>query len=108
MAKIFKKSNFRVLVEPKRLGNYGSVRTSDNFLRTEQQVEKDYQRRCDEIVEQIKRHVDDVDSANVEYDSDPVCSLCGSPWEQDENGMPLCCEKAEKEFVESKEQIVNS
>lgn len=106
--KIIKKSNFRVVVEPRRLGDFGSVRISDNFFgKTEAQVEKEYQSRCNDIEEQIKRHVDNVGSVQVEYDTDEVCSHCGSPWEQDETGMPQCCVKAEKEFEASKEQIIN-
>jgi hypothetical protein len=105
--KIIKKSNFRVVVEPRRLGDYGNIKISDNALYTEQRAEKEYQRRCDEIVEQIKRHVDDVASAEVDYDAEAVCSHCGRAWEQDETGKPQCCTKAEKEFEESKTQVVN-
>jgi hypothetical protein len=108
MAKVIKKSNFRVIVEPKRLGDYGAVRTSDNFLRKPEQIEKDYQRRCDEIAEEIKRHVDNVGSVEVECDAEDICSHCGQEWEADGIGCPTCCEKAEQEFEASKAEKVNS
>ncbi len=91
MAKLERKSNFRVIVEPKRLGDFGSIRVSDSFFRNEAQIEKDYIRRCNEIVEQIKRHVDEVDSVQVEYDVDTVCGYCGREWEVEE-GLPTCCQ----------------
>jgi hypothetical protein len=108
MSKVIKKSNFRVVVEPKRLGDYGSVRTSDSFLRKPDQIEKDYQRRCDEIAEQIKRHVDNVDRVEVEYDEEFTCSHCNQEWEADGSGCPTCCEKAEQEFEAAKVEKINS
>jgi Mg-chelatase subunit ChlI len=96
------------VVEPRRLGDYGSVRTSDSFLRKPDQIEKDYQRRCDEIAEQIKRHVDNVDSVEVEYDEEFTCSHCGQEWQVDGIGCPICCDKAEQEFLAAKAEKVNS
>ena len=103
MCKITKKSNFRVVVEPKRLGDYGSIRTSDSFLRKPEQIEKDYQRRCEDMVDQIKRHVDEVGDAYVDFDSESVCSHCGRDWEVDNNGEPVCCNEAVDEYNKSKE-----
>jgi hypothetical protein len=105
MPKIIRKSNFRVLVEPKRLGDYGSIRTSDSFLRKPEQIEKDYQRRCDDIVDQIKRHVDEVGDVSVDFDTESVCSHCGREWEEDENGEPVCCDSAIAEHNQSKESV---
>lgn len=102
--KIIKKTNFRVVVEPRRLGDYGALRTSDTaFGRTEEQVEKDYKRRCEEIAEQITRHVDNVSSVDVDYDTDAYCSHCGYGWEVDpETKEPVCCNTAIEEFNEQK------
>ena len=50
------KSNFRIVIEPRRLGDYGFVRVSDDFTgRDSKQIEKAYQERCEEIIEQIER-----------------------------------------------------
>lgn len=99
MSKIIRKSNFRVIVDPKSLGDFGSIRVSDNFWgKTPEQIEKDYLQRCKEIKDQIMRHVDDVHSVDIEYDTEEICSHCGYAWEIDpEDNLPLCCSKAIEE-----------
>ena len=52
----------------------------------------DSKRISEELVASIKRHVDDVDRVEIEFDT--VCEFCGSPWEQ----PPLCCEAAIQEW----------
>ena len=50
--------------------------------------------RCERIAAEVKRHVDDVHSAHVEFDQQEVCEHCGYPWTEvsaDYNGG--CCEK---------------
>jgi hypothetical protein len=93
------KENFRVIIEPRGLGNFGHVRTSDSFIyghgkEAEARIARDYQDRCDEIVAEVKRHVDNIGSVYVEYDQDAVCEHCGDKWTEDSdtyNGG--CCEK---------------
>lgn len=87
MAKITKKTNFRVIVEP-RTRIYGIAISG---------VERD----CHNIVEQIKRHVDDVEDAYVEHDTEVRCSHCGYEWEE-EDGVPQCCTKAQVEAAAEK------
>lgn len=91
MSKVTTLSNFRVVVEPKT-HIYGIA------LR-ESTVKKD----CEEIVEQIKRHVDNVHSVSLEYDTDITCSHCGYGWEEEMDGEPLCCDKAVEEFKHQKQ-----
>jgi hypothetical protein len=93
------RTNFRVVVEPRSLGNMGFVRTSDSFLyghgpEAEKRIAAEYESRCNEIAEQIKRHVDNVGSAFVEFDQGAVCDHCGYPWSEEStsyNGG--CCQK---------------
>lgn len=48
---------------------------------------------CREMVEQIKRHVDSVQSADAV--ADDICASCFAEWEIDpETGEPACCEAA--------------
>lgn len=83
--KIIKKENFRVVVEPKT-HVYG-IKLS--------YVEQD----CNEMLEQIKRHVDNVARVYVDCDTEEVCSHCCYTWEVDpETKEPLCCNKAIEEF----------
>lgn len=89
-----KKDNFRIIVEPKRLGDYGFFRTSDTHLRSQEQVEKDYISRCKEIIEDITRHVDNVNDAYLEYDIIYTCSHCGWGLNKDEINNPQCCKAA--------------
>lgn len=105
--KIIKKSNFRVVIEPRRLGDYGYARVSDSFTgRSEEQIAKDYQERCEQIIDEIKRHVDNVGWTGVEFDSEEICSHCRHSWDVSDDdsdpeypkGTPLCCEKAIQEF----------
>lgn len=86
MSKIIEKSNFRVIVEP-RTHIYGVALSF---------VESD----CETMVEEIKRHVDNVSRVYVDYDTDEICSHCGYTWVVDETGLPQCCTKAQKEFEE--------
>lgn len=91
MSKIIKKSNYRVVVEPKT-HIYGIALSEDA-------VKGD----CREIVDQIKRHVDDVCRVDIEFDTEAVCSHCGYGWELDEEtGAPVCCNKAVDEFNNEK------
>lgn len=104
--KVTTRSNFRVVIEPRRLGDYGFVRTSDRLGRSPQQIEKEYQERCEEMADQVKRHVDNVGYVGVECDTEEVCSHCGFHWEvsvddsdpEYPKGTPLCCGRAFEEF----------
>ena len=94
------KENFRVIVEPRDMTNFGSVQVSRGMLYSgedaQQRWERDMQARCEEIAADIKRHADNVASAWVEFDQEPVCEHCGDAWSEDNdtyNGG--CCEKDE-------------
>lgn len=52
-----------------------------------------------DIKESIERHVDDVASAEMEWDMKEICEFCKYEWELDDDGLPMCCQKAVKEAV---------
>lgn len=56
---------------------------------------------CEEMIEQIKRHVDGVRYAEVVTESEATCSFCGYRWTADKNEENGCCEEDEKEFKNS-------
>ena len=93
------KMNFRVVIEPRSLGDFGSIRMSSSFLygNTEaerKRMERDMQDRCEEIAKDVKRHVDQVRSVNVDFDQEYVCEHCGAEWTEGKslyNGG--CCDK---------------
>lgn len=84
MAKKTIRENIRVEVLP----DFGwSTKTEDQQIRIAQ-----------DISSQIKRHVDDVQSAHPDWDSKEICTDCNYEWEVDNEGRPVCCEKAQKEW----------
>lgn len=106
------RENFRVVIEPRRLGDFGFVSMSDSMASRD--PERDMRERCEEIAAQVKRHVDNVSDASVVCDERAECSHCGSGWETltaaqaatphqqlDERsveGEPVCCDEAIAEF----------
>ena len=97
------KENFRVVVEPKRLGDFGFVSTSDCLLygdgpEAQKRIEAEYAERCQGIAAEVKRHVDNVAWAAVEYDQGYACEYCGSTWtERSDNYNGGCCTRDEDE-----------
>lgn len=93
-----KRSNYRVVIEPRGLGDFGSIRLSDSFLvRDEAERQRQYQERCEEIMADVKRHVDQVGYVSVECDIEHVCEHCGGTWTEESatyNGG--CCDKDEE------------
>ena len=94
-----KQENFRVVVEPRILGDMGFVRTSDSFFyRDPVKRAAAYRDACNEIAAQIKRHVDEVGHVSVEFDQEPICQHCGSRWtEKSDAYNGGCCDKDEDE-----------
>ena len=102
--KITRKENFRVIVEPRSLGDFGFGIVSDRMGRTEEQCCKEYLERCEEIEQDIKRHVNNVGHVYVKFDKEEICSYCGYGWEESEGeedfekGSLVCCEEAMEEW----------
>lgn len=98
------KSNFRVVIEPRSLTDFGFMRTSTNFLygsdaKGRQSWEDDMYQRCEEIANDVRRHADNVGYVSVEFDQEPVCEHCGHQWTEesaDYNGG--CCSKDEAAY----------
>lgn len=86
--KVTKKQNIRVEVTPYVWGKW----------------DEDYAvRKANEIKDAIKRHIDDVESVDVYWDTVSKCSHCGYDWEEDSlTKEPQCCQKAQDEFYAEK------
>lgn len=95
MAKTVKHDNYRVVIEPRRLGDFGCISMSDRMVcRDEADRLRQYKERCLDIAADVKRHVNNVGRVDIEFDSMPVCEHCGSEWTEEGyeyNGG--CCEK---------------
>lgn len=96
MSKITVKENHRVVIIPE-------VNVYILFVKREQWlIDQEYEDTCKKIVEQAKRHVDGAKNAEYLFDTVERCSRCDSLWEVDEeDGSPLCCNKAIEEFNKS-------
>ena len=101
------KENYRITIEPRNLGDYGFAMMSDRLAYPDENKRaKEYEDRCNEIVSEIKRHVNNIGSICVEFDEKKVCSFCGYDWEVNDNpddsdwelGEPVCCKKAQEEW----------
>lgn len=89
-------TNYRVVVEPRGLGDFGVFSLGDRSYGTAEQIAEAYAERCRDIAAEIKRHVDGVRSIDVEFEQNPVCEHCGSRWTEasaDYNGG--CCDADE-------------
>lgn len=54
------------------------------------------ERFCEDIVEQIKRHVDGIDEVEIAYNE--ICEFCGELWNEEASGRPRCCDEAIDEW----------
>jgi len=71
--KIEKKSNYRVIVEPRRIGQYGFASISDYAIEPDEDKRNErYRKECEQIVDNIKRHIDDVGAVYIDYDTEEV------------------------------------
>jgi hypothetical protein len=86
MAKVIRSINWRVVIEP-----------DDRFCHNWWKASH-YQEACEEILKQVKRHVDDSQHARIESDTSEVCEFCNYEWETEDDGTPVCCGKAMEEF----------
>jgi rubrerythrin len=53
------------------------------------------------MLKDIERHIDMKD-ATVIHDEDWICEFCKSSWEEEDDGCPLCCQKAVDEWEKSR------
>lgn len=78
--------NYRVVVMPE-----------EPWLSTDRNAAT-LRRTCEDLIRDIKRHVDDIQSITWKCDEKDVCSFCGREWEEETDGSPLCCNAAIAEY----------
>ena len=89
----------------KQFDNYRVVATPDLFW--PKTHEKKY-RCCKNIAASIKRHVDDIDEAEPDFDCTDICKFCSleMEWfneESDTDTIPACCDDAQAAWTEWKQ-----
>ena len=85
------RENFRVVVD---------VDEKLTFTKDLAERERLLQRRAEQIVSDIRRHVDGI-LGRPRVLSDLVCRFCGRDWETENGiatGTPVCCDKAVSEW----------
>lgn len=85
MTRYTEHENFRVVVELR------GPAINRNYY-TPQTLEQRYAEQAQEVIAQIKRHVDAVADARFVFDVLDYCGKCGNTWQQvlDENGVSVC------------------
>lgn len=64
---------YRVIVEPRKLGNLGIAHFSDGMIEPDETKRLElYKRRCEDIASQVKRHVDDIGQVYVEEETETI------------------------------------
>ena len=73
------------------------------FMPCEQREGKEEISDYNEMVKQIKRHVENVGFITIKTDTKEICEFCEYEWETDPNdGSPVCCTKAVEEWEAAK------
>jgi rubrerythrin len=101
------KDNFRIVVEPRSVTNFGYVSASRGLLygygpEAQARWERDMQERCDELIADMKRHVDNFGRAFVEFDQEHVCEHCGSTWTETSSAYNGGCCEADQEAEDAR------
>ncbi len=55
-----------------------------------------YKDDCEQIAQQIRRHVDNFMSVSVVCESSPVCEYCNADWTETSDTYNCCCAKDEE------------
>jgi len=104
MSRIIRQSNFRVEVYPRGIGDGGWIKMSDHLIEPDDAKRTAmYKQACEEIVPQIKRHVNGVSGVAVVCDDDAICSNCGAHWTETGLYNGGCCSKDEEANPENVE-----
>jgi len=99
--KIVGYENYRVVIEPRRLGDFGIASVSDRMIcPDEERRQREYKERCQEIVSDIKRHIDNVGSVDIECDAIEECEHCGARWTESSKEYNGGCCDADQEAHE--------
>lgn len=60
---------------------------------------------CEKMADQIRRHVDDVDSVEIIEETEDVCEYCGRTWtEPQDNYNDGCCSRDKEDNIQPREE----
>lgn len=96
------RENFRIVVEPRSMTDFGFVSVGRGLVygrdkEAQRRWERDMEERCNELIADIKRHVDNLGGVWMECDQEHVCEHCGATWtESSKTYNGGCCDKDEE------------
>ena len=98
MKKVTSYENYRVVIYPRSLGDFGSVSMSDFSVTTDEaDRQAQYRERCHQIATDVGRHISNVGIVSVEFDTMAVCTYCGAAWtEASDQYNGGCCDQDEE------------
>lgn len=86
MCKITIKS-FKIIIEPEVSPGLFKKRSEEDMANEQHEI-------CKQILADVKRHVDNAESARIERVELEVCNYCAREWEVDKDNYPTCCQQA--------------
>lgn len=86
--------NHYVKIIPTALGDYGCMSIPDSWACQggTAEISAEYRRRCEQIADDVKRHVNHVQRVQVVCDTVEVCEYCGAEWAVEGNVYNGCCD----------------
>ena len=90
MAKKSVVTDVRIEISPD-LGSFAGL-----FYNTQEKRMKALEDHANEMLAQIKRHVDGSKHACIVFDREDLCEYCGSHWTENGNYNGGCCDKDEE------------
>lgn len=101
MPKQSNKTGVFVRVDPGLWSQLGSGKNDEINAR----FEKRAQSQCQDIMDEIRRHVDNVESVHMEWETEDVCSHCGDYWlEKSDQYNGGCCDEDENNNPENQKE----
>lgn len=98
MSKAVVYENYRVVIEPRRLGDLGAISVGDSLMCSgEADRQRQYRERCHEIAQDVRRHVENVGFVSVAFDTVGTCAHCGANWTEDDSDYNGGCCDADQE-----------
>lgn len=99
------KENIRVKVNIKPyLPESWYYRNYNSQTIAQQKFEKDMMATAQRVIDDVKRHIDDIEDLEIDYDQKFICEYCGCVWGEKSNTYNGgCCYKDEENNPENKE-----
>lgn len=98
MAKVNVITNVRIEIDPPRW-TFHSMRNPEKYA---QELES-WAREFEAFVRDHRSQ--DAVSLSIHRDCEDQCSHCGSQWEVDATGEPMCCQRAQDEWLTEAEKV---